>query len=257
MIWAWKNLPDFEMSQANPLKAPVTRETDRISPTIAHIAQVLKHNRRTGVLGAFFSNSAFGIIGTPTLGCVTKTVSATVFLEWSVNSSLWIQGLKREDHVSFFSSCMILMDLFTVLSQWLQTKFCKRQIHHKVHNPVSLERTLKQLYVHKFRDQVQAKVLSKWGYLFFPKFLKKPFCFSINNSESEVAQSCLTLCNPMDCIAYQAPPSMGFSRQENWSGQLKSGNIRYMHETSVEENDPFWTQSSSELRFSLKSSKLY
>ena len=53
------------------------------------------------------------------------------------------------------------------------------------------------------------------------------------------AQLGLTLCNPMDCIAYQAPPSMGFSRQENWSGQLKSGNIRYMHETSVEENDPF------------------
>ena len=36
-------------------------------------------------------------------------------------------------------------------------------------------------------------------------------------SESEVAQSCLTLCNPMD-IAYQAPPSMGFPRQEYWSG---------------------------------------
>ena len=33
-------------------------------------------------------------------------------------------------------------------------------------------------------------------------------------SESEVVQSCPTLCNPMD----QAPPSMGFSRQEYWSG---------------------------------------
>ena len=32
--------------------------------------------------------------------------------------------------------------------------------------------------------------------------------------ESEVSQLCLTLCNPMDYIAYQAPPSMGFSRQE-------------------------------------------
>ena len=29
--------------------------------------------------------------------------------------------------------------------------------------------------------------------------------------ESEVAQSCLT-------VAYYAPPSMGFSRQEYWSG---------------------------------------
>ena len=29
-----------------------------------------------------------------------------------------------------------------------------------------------------------------------------------------LGQSCLTLCDPMD----QAPPSMGFSRQEYWSG---------------------------------------
>ena len=36
-------------------------------------------------------------------------------------------------------------------------------------------------------------------------------------SESEVAQSCPTLCDPMDCT-YQDPPSMGFSRQECWSG---------------------------------------
>ena len=28
----------------------------------------------------------------------------------------------------------------------------------------------------------------------------------------------LTLCDPMDCIAHQAPQSMGFSRQEHWSG---------------------------------------
>ena len=36
-------------------------------------------------------------------------------------------------------------------------------------------------------------------------------------SESEVVQSCLTLCDPVDC-SHQAPLSMGFSRQENWSG---------------------------------------
>ena len=36
-------------------------------------------------------------------------------------------------------------------------------------------------------------------------------------SESEVAQSCPTLETPWT-IAYQAPPSMGFSRQEYWSG---------------------------------------
>ena len=34
----------------------------------------------------------------------------------------------------------------------------------------------------------------------------------LNKGEREVAQSCLTLCDPMD------PPSMEFSRQEYWSG---------------------------------------
>ena len=33
-----------------------------------------------------------------------------------------------------------------------------------------------------------------------------------------VAQSCLTLCDPMDCVAHQAPLSIEFSRQEHWSG---------------------------------------
>ena len=37
--------------------------------------------------------------------------------------------------------------------------------------------------------------------------------------ECEVTQSCPTLCDPMDYSrAYQAPPSMGFSSQEYWSG---------------------------------------
>ena len=36
-------------------------------------------------------------------------------------------------------------------------------------------------------------------------------------SESEVAQLCPTLSNPWTA-AYQAPPSMGFARQEYWSG---------------------------------------
>ena len=36
-------------------------------------------------------------------------------------------------------------------------------------------------------------------------------------SESEVVQSCLTLCNPWT-VAHKAPLSMGFSRQEYWSG---------------------------------------
>ena len=38
-----------------------------------------------------------------------------------------------------------------------------------------------------------------------------------SESESEVAQSCPTVCDPWT-VAHQAPPSMGFSRQEYWSG---------------------------------------
>ena len=34
----------------------------------------------------------------------------------------------------------------------------------------------------------------------------------------KVTQSYLTLCDPMDCSLRQAPLSMGFSRQEDWSG---------------------------------------
>ena len=41
----------------------------------------------------------------------------------------------------------------------------------------------------------------------------------VKESESEVAQSCSTLCDPWT-VAHQAPPSMGFSRQEYWSGLL-------------------------------------
>ena len=36
--------------------------------------------------------------------------------------------------------------------------------------------------------------------------------------ESEVAQLCPTLYDPMDSSLHQAPPSIGFSRQKYWSG---------------------------------------
>ena len=34
---------------------------------------------------------------------------------------------------------------------------------------------------------------------------------------AKLLQSCLTLCDPTDG-SHQAPPSLGFSRQEHWSG---------------------------------------
>ena len=64
-------------------------------------------------------------------------------------------------------------------------------------------------------------------------------------SESEVAQSCPTLSDPMDCSPpgssvhgnFQANPSMGISRQECWSGVhcLLQCNHKGPQKTKVEE----------------------
>ena len=46
------------------------------------------------------------------------------------------------------------------------------------------------------------------------------FCSRSTNTAAAAAkslQSCLTLCDPIDG-RHQAPPSLGFSRQEHWSG---------------------------------------
>ena len=40
-----------------------------------------------------------------------------------------------------------------------------------------------------------------------------------NKSENEVAQLCLTLCDPMDC-SLPGPLPMGFSKQRYWIGLL-------------------------------------
>ena len=42
--------------------------------------------------------------------------------------------------------------------------------------------------------------------------------FKVKESESEVAQSCLTLCDPWTVAHEAPPPSMGFSRREYWCG---------------------------------------
>ena len=39
----------------------------------------------------------------------------------------------------------------------------------------------------------------------------------LNAAAAKLFQSCLTLCDP-ETAAHQAPLSLGFSRQEHWSG---------------------------------------
>ena len=60
-------------------------------------------------------------------------------------------------------------------------------------------------------------------------------------SESEVAQSCPTLCDPWT-VAHQAPPSTGFSRQEYWSGlPIPSSKSRVYHLRQVLSQVPhYW-----------------
>ena len=63
-------------------------------------------------------------------------------------------------------------------------------------------------------------------------------------SESEVAQSCPTLSDPWTA-AFQAPPSMGFARQEYWSGvplpSLKRQSIVYFYRSENTLYDPVKT----------------
>ena len=56
-----------------------------------------------------------------------------------------------------------------------------------------------------------------------------------SESESEVPQSCLTLCDPMD--AHRGPLSMGFSRQEYWSG-LPFPSPRDLPDPGIEPRSP-------------------
>ena len=44
--------------------------------------------------------------------------------------------------------------------------------------------------------------------------------YQLSRVKVKGAQLCLTLCDPMDCVTHQASLSMGFSRQEYWSGLL-------------------------------------
>ena len=51
----------------------------------------------------------------------------------------------------------------------------------------------------------------------FISWLQSPSAVILSESESEVVQLCPTLSDPMD-YSPPGPPSMGFSRQEYWSG---------------------------------------
>ena len=48
--------------------------------------------------------------------------------------------------------------------------------------------------------------------------MMQPNSHSSTAAAAKSLQLCPTLCDPLDRVAPQAPPSLGFSRQEYWSG---------------------------------------
>ena len=59
--------------------------------------------------------------------------------------------------------------------------------------------------------------LQDWKRLIFIPFPKKGNANECSTATAKSLKSCLTLCDPIDG-SHQAPPSLGFSRQEHWGG---------------------------------------
>ena len=72
--------------------------------------------------------------------------------------------------------------------------------------------------VQVLQNKLWSQKLIKWNLPSSKEKIPLTSKSNITQKKSEVTQSCPTLCNPMDCIACQAPPSMGFSRQGYWIG---------------------------------------
>ena len=87
---------------------------------------------------------------------------------------------------------------------------------HNIRRPLPLGRkTVTNLCAEKQRHHFADKGLYSQGYG-LPSG-RVWLWESERRKKSEVTQSCPTLCDPWT-VAHQAPPSMGFSRQEFWNG---------------------------------------
>ena len=129
----------------------------------------------------------------------------------------------------FFSSVFVVMDQFlshSGICYNIAPVFCfgfwaKRHVGSQLPNKGSnslllLWKMKSELLDHQgslYTSLKNKKSLTSFRYL---KCLKYQLFWYLKESQS-VAQSCPTLCNPMDCSC-QAPLSIGFPRQEYWSG---------------------------------------
>ena len=64
---------------------------------------------------------------------------------------------------------------------------------------------------------ISFSMLGKFSIIISSKIFSYPLFFSASSAAAKSLQLYPTLCDPID-TAHQAPPSLGFSRQEHWSG---------------------------------------
>ena len=110
----------------------------------------------------------------------------------------------------------------------------------ETHHGLYLQKRLRNLHFLLLFSTLWAKGNKKydgtnWGFIFFSGF---HFLRLHHSHRSEVAQSCPTLWNPWT-VAYQVPPSMGFSRQGYWSG-LPFPSPGDLPDPGIEPRSPTW-----------------
>ena len=135
-----------------------------------------------------------------------------------IRSSLWflIQSLQFQAHV-----CILQMPLRLLLSNWLWKRINshdeegrKRELAYLAPGSVNPPVQMKSLIKAHPREPGGGGITVNLVILFYSRWW---FCWSwfwpidLPLWVSEVAQSCPTLCDPMDSNPHQAPPSMGFS----------------------------------------------
>ena len=74
------------------------------------------------------------------------------------------------------------------------------------------------IFIYEKSKILKYQFSSKLNYIFNTIPIKIPMVFFFYyETVVLVTQWCLTLCNPMDCVAHQVPLPMGFSTQDYWS----------------------------------------
>ena len=91
-----------------------------------------------------------------------------------------------------------------------------------------MKRELISLHFCVMQTLIKIQTLIPKSSLSFTNFYSHCWCCC------QVLQSCPTLCDPIDG-AHQAPPSLGFSRQEHWSGLPFPSP---MHESEIAQSCP-------------------